>query len=361
MNRLIDFGAGEHWFAEASLFPGFSLARVISQEKDRYKIAAENGERFAVVSGKFRYEAADPSQYPAVGDFVMADHIDGSSGDAVIHRILPRKSVFERMAAGGEHQTQVVAANIDTVFVCMSLNNNYNLSRLERYLSVAWNSGAAPVAVLTKADLCPDLAGVTAEISAAAPGTDILATSSFDKASCDKLLSYLQPGRTVSFIGSSGVGKSTLINRLIGEERLPTSQIRKDDRGRHTTTRRELLVLPGGGIVIDTPGMRELGVEAVDLSQSFSDIDALASQCRFRDCTHTAEPGCAVLKALETGQLDARRLENYQKLKREAKYNGLSFKQIESEKLNAMFEQVGGMKKARKFIRQNDKRKGKPQ
>jgi len=163
---------------------------------------------------------------------------------------------------------------------------------------------------------------------------------------------------TASFIGSSGVGKSTLINRLAGEDLLRTSGIRQDDRGRHTTTRRDLLVLPQGGIVIDTPGMRELGVESVDLSRSFSDIDDLSSQCRFRDCTHTAEPGCAILKALEAGTLEARRLESYRKLKREARYDGLSSKQIESEKLNGMFEGMGGMKKARKFIRQNDKRKG---
>jgi ribosome biogenesis GTPase len=184
----------------------------------------------------------------------------------------------------------------------------------------------------------------------------VVATSSLDQISCDKLKPWLRPGMTTSFIGSSGVGKSTLINRLMGEELLTTSEIGQDDKGRHTTTRRELFVLPEGGIVIDTPGMRELGAESVDLSKSFSDIDRLVAQCRFSDCTHTKEPGCAVRQALEEGTLDERRFQSYQKLKREARYDGLNFKEIETQKLNTLFEEVGGMKKARKFIRENNKR-----
>jgi len=357
LNQLIRYGASERYFAEAALYPMFFMARVVSQYKGLYKLVTESGECLAEISGKFRYEVTELSEYPAVGDFVMADRTESSSGNAIIHRVLTRKSVFERAAVGSDYQTQVVAANIDTVFICMSLNDDYNLSRLERYLSVAWHSQATPVVVLTKADLCEDLSSVIAEISSISPGTDVVVTSSHDQASCDRLLSWLQQGMTASFIGSSGVGKSTLINRLAGEELLSTSEIRQDDKGRHTTTRRELLILPQGGIVIDTPGMRELGVEAVDLSKSFSDIDDLASKCRFRDCTHTAEPGCAVRQALESGTLDLRRLENYRKLKREARYDGLSSKQIETQKLNAMFEGVGGMKKARKFIRKNNKRR----
>lgn len=359
MNQLIRYGATQDRLAEAMLYPGLHLARVVSQYKGRYKIVTEEGECFAEVSGKFRYETADLSQYPAVGDFVMTDRTNGRSGNGVIYHRLARNSIFERKAAGGGQQTQVVAANIDTVFICMSLNNDYNLSRLERYLAVAWNSGAAPVVVLTKADLCADLPSVVHEIESVTPGTAVIITSDYDPSSWDQLLPYLQPGMTASFIGSSGVGKSTLINRLAGEELLHTSGIRQDDKGRHTTTRRELLVLPQGGIVIDTPGMRELGVESVDLAQSFADIDDLSSQCRFRDCTHTTEPGCGILKALETGALDARRLESYRKLQQEARYDGLSSRQIENEKLNAMFEDVGGMKKARAFFRQNNKRKGK--
>ncbi|NLB37527.1 MAG: ribosome small subunit-dependent GTPase A, partial [Clostridiales bacterium] len=270
------------------------LARVISQYKDLYKLVTEDGECLAEISGKFRYAATRLSEYPAVGDFVMADRIRGSSGNAIIHRVLTRKSVFERTSVVDKNQTQVIAANIDTVFICMSLNNDYNLSRLERYLSVASNSLAAPVVVLTKADLCNDLPARLAEISAVAPGVDAVVTSSCDKSSCDRLLPWLQKGMTASFIGSSGVGKSTLINRLMEEDLLTTSEIRHDDKGRHTTTRRELLILPQGGIVIDTPGMRELGVEAADFSKSFPDIDSLAGNCRFRNCTHTTEPDCAV-------------------------------------------------------------------
>ncbi|MEA5040194.1 MAG: ribosome small subunit-dependent GTPase A [Clostridiaceae bacterium] len=354
MDQLIDYGADAHRFFEAASYPNLHLARVISQYKDQYRIVTGDGACLAGISGKLRHASADPSLLPAVGDFVMTDCADGRT--AIIHAVLPRKSVFTRAAAGTDHRTQVVAANIDTVFVCMSLNSDYNLSRLERYLSVAWSSGATPVIVLTKSDLCENLPTVTAEVASAAPDTDTIVTSAIDSAAIDRLLPYLRPGMTASLIGSSGVGKSTLINRLAGEDLLQTSPVRQDDKGRHTTTRRELLVLPCGGIVIDTPGMRALGAETVDLSRSFPDMDELAGRCRFRDCTHTSEPGCAVLAALEAGTLDARRLESYRKLKREARYDGLSFKELEYEKQNAMFAQIGGMKNVRKYIRQNDKR-----
>lgn len=358
MNLLKQYGADERRFTEASYYPDFHLARVISQYNELYKLVTADGECMAGVSGKFRYEAAEPSYYPAVGDYVLIDRTQDNSGNAVIHRVLPRKSMFARKAAGTQQQTQVVAANIDVVFLCMSLNQDYNLSRLERYLATAWDSGALPVVVLTKSDLCTDLAAALAEIEGIAPGTDVVAASSHDPSSWERLLAYLGPGVTASLIGSSGVGKSTLVNRLMGEEALSTSHIRRDDKGRHTTTRRELLLLPQGGVVIDTPGMRELGVESADLSRTFSDIDVLAEGCRFRDCTHEAEPGCAIRRALEEGTLDPRRLESYQKLKKEARYEGLSSRQIESEKLGEMFKDVGGMKNARKHIRQNDKRKG---
>lgn len=357
LNQLKKYGADDRFFAEAALYPGMSMARVVSQHKDAYRIVTEHGEGLAEVSGKFRYEASHLSQYPAVGDFVVVDRADTQSGNAVIHRVLTRKSAFKRAAVGLNNQTQVVAANIDLVFICMSLNNDYNLSRLERYLSVAWDSGATPVVVLTKSDLCADLTCTLSEISSVAVGSDIIAASSFDRASCGKLRLYLQPGVTAAFIGSSGVGKSTLINLLAGEELLATSAVRQDDKGRHTTTRRELLILPQGGIVIDTPGMRELGAESVDLSKSFADIDALVTRCRFHDCTHAAEPGCAVLEAVASGELHERRFKNYQKLQKEARYDGLSSKQIETEKLNAMFGSVGGMKKARDFMKQRDKRR----
>ena len=328
-----------------------------SQYKDLYKIVTEQGETLAEISGKFRYEAACLSDFPAVGDFVMVDRADSDSGNAIIHRVLKRKSVFERTAVGMDNEVQVVAANIDIVFICMSLNNDYNLSRLERYLSVAWNSRALPVVVLTKSDLCGDLSSVMTEVFTVALGANVIAMSILDQTSFLQMRSYLKPGVTASFIGSSGVGKSTLINLLAGEELLATSTIRQDDKGRHTTSRRELMVLPQGGIVIDTPGMRELGVESVDLSKSFSEIDALATQCRFRDCTHSSEPGCAVLAALEEGRLDERRLENYQKLRREAKYDGLSSRQIEEEKIKTMFGSKSDMKKAMDAVKQKNKRR----
>jgi ribosome biogenesis GTPase len=253
----------------------------------------------------------------------------------------------------------VVAANIDTVFICMSLNNDFNLRRLERYLGVAWDSQAMPVIVLTKADLCDNLALKLRELDAVACGVDVLVTSSVSGDGYRSMQNYLGVGQTVAFIGSSGVGKSTLLNRLLGEQALETQEIRRDDKGRHTTTRRELIVLPGGGAVIDTPGMRELGIESADLSRTFADIDDLAAKCKFRDCTHTREPNCAVRKAINNGLLSEARLANYLKLKKEAKYEGLNSREIESEKIAAMFAEAGGIKNVRKQIKEiNKKRRG---
>lgn len=357
MDILIDYGAGESLLAEAALYPDWHLARVTSQHKGLYKVMTNQGETLAEISGKFRHGVTTLSHYPAVGDFVMLTLPDDNTSHAVIHHVLERKSAFTRNAVGLVDQTQIVAANIDIVFICMSLNNDYNVSRLERYLSVAWNSGALPVIILTKSDLCADLLHVLNEIWTIAPGVDVITTSINDPTSYNCLRSYLNQGITASFIGSSGVGKSTLINLLAGKEVLRTSHIGLGDKGMHTTTHRELLLLPQKGIVIDTPGMRELGVDSVNLSQSFADIVALTTQCRFDNCAHGSEPECAVKKALETDQLDKRRWANYQKLKREARYDGLSSRQLEREKLNEMFENIGGMKKARAFIRKNDKRR----
>lgn len=356
MNNLIKYGVSERFINEATLYPEYKLARVISQYKGMYKIATEQKECFAEISGKFRYEVSHLSAYPAVGDFVMISTEKNSEGNALIHQVLTRKSSFERTAVGLKNQSQVIATNIDIVFICMSLNNNYNLSRLERYISIAFDSGATPVVLLTKSDLCENIDTVIDEINTVTFGIDTIITSAFDMDTIKTLSSYLKTGITATFIGSSGVGKSTLINKLLGENSLATSEIGKSDKGRHTTTGREMIVLPSGGIVIDTPGMREIGVETADLSKSFRDIDKLSLECKFSDCTHTNEPGCAVLKAIENGELDERRLENYIKLKKEAKYEGLSSKQIETEKFNTMFSEVGGMKNIRKYIRRNNKR-----
>lgn len=300
---------------------GLEPARVLSQEKGFYRIVTDKGEKMAEISGKFRFQTTVSSEYPAVGDFVFVNW--NESGDsAIIESLLPRKSAFVRKAAGEPQKEQVVAANIDTVFLCMALNNDFNLRRLERYISIAWDSGAMPVVVLTKSDLCDDLVTKLSEISLVAIGVDALVTTSVEENGYKELLPFLSEGKTVAFIGSSGVGKSTLINRLLGQEYLKTNGLRNDDKGRHTTTRRELFLLPSGGMVIDTPGMRELGMWDNDtgIERTFADIEELAAQCKFRNCTHTSEPGCAIRRALELGELQTDRWQSYQKLKAENDY-----------------------------------------
>ncbi len=357
MNNLEKYGVNDYFTAQAIKYPELNMARVISQHKNLYKIIALKGECLAEVSGNFSFKKSGIFGFPVVGDFVMCESISTDGSHAIIHEVLERRSLFERSAVGKTNQTQVVAANVDIIFICMSLNNDYNLSRLERYLSAAWNSRAIPVVILTKSDLCDELSLLLSEVSTVAMGVDILVTSSHERISYNQLLPYLKKGVTASFIGSSGVGKSTLINCLVGQELLATSTIRRDDKGRHTTSRRELIALPDGGVVIDTPGMREFGVESIDLSRTFSDIDALVKKCKFSDCQHNNEPGCAVVRAIDNGELDLRRLKSYMKLQNEESYSGLSSKQIEVEKLNRMFSQFGGMKKARKFIKYKEQKK----
>jgi len=354
-SREISLGFNLERLQEASLHEGLILGRVISQSKELYKVATSDSEIIAEITGKFRYDAASVVDFPAVGDYVMIDHANSASGIAIIHYVLKRKSIFERKAAGTGQGTQIIAVNIDTVFICMALNNDFNLRRLERYLSIAWASGALPVVVLTKADLCNNLAEKITDVNSAAAGADILVTNSLSEDGYRPIRQYVTPGKTVAFIGSSGVGKSTLVNRLLGNEIIETKEIRKDDKGRHTTSRRELILVPGGGAVIDTPGMRELGIESADLARSFADIDLLAESCRFSDCSHSSEPQCAVRKAIETGDLSEKRLENYLKLKKEARYEGLNAKQIEKEKINVMFSGFGGRKNARNFIKNKNK------
>jgi ribosome biogenesis GTPase len=347
----MDLGFSERFLQEATGYKDLFLGRVIAQYKELYKVATENIEVFAEISGKFRYSTTTLSDYPAVGDFVILDRDNSDSGNAIIHKVLARESMFVRKAAGTANEVQVVAANIDTVFICMSLNNDFNLRRLERYLSIAWDSGATPVIVLTKSDLCEDISARLAEVNTVAIGVDVIITTSINEDGYKSITKYTTRGKTVAFVGSSGVGKSTLINRLIGEEVIETRRIRNDDKGRHTTTKRELIITPFGGAVIDTPGMRELGIESANLTKTFADIDELANQCKFINCTHNHEPNCAVRKAIEDSLIAEERLLSYQKLKKEAKYEGLNSKQIEKQKINEMFSGFGGMKNARDFIK----------
>jgi ribosome biogenesis GTPase / thiamine phosphate phosphatase len=327
--------------ADPALYPG----RIASQSRDLFRVLTAQGELLAKPAGRFRESAA----YPAVGDFVLLDRDNAAGGYGKIERLLPRRSAFVRKEAGTGSREQVVAANIDRVLICMALHQDFNVRRMERYLSIAWDSGAVPVIILTKADLCGDLAARLAEVKTAAVGVDVLVTSGWQGEGIDAVRRQLEAGRTLAFLGSSGVGKTTLINCLLGESRLATGAVRSDGKGRHTTTWRELFVLPDQGVLLDTPGMRELGLERANLGRTFADIESLATQCRFKDCQHTAEPDCAVRRAIAAGELEAARLESYQKLQRELLYAGLSARQRETEKLNAMFANVGGIKNVRRF------------
>ena len=308
---------------------GRAPARVVAEDRGSYVVVGAVGEVRAAVGGRFRFEAGDdPAAFPAVGDWVALDATDpgdrvGASATTVIRAVLPRRTSLVRHAAGRRTIGQVVAANVDVVFVVGSLNHDLNPRRLERYLAVAWESGAEPVVVLSKADLADDLDDQVAEVARVAVGVPVITTSAVDGRGVDEIRARIRSGSTVAFVGSSGVGKSTLLNTLAGDERAAVREIREDDaRGRHTTTRRQLHLLPEGGLVLDTPGMRELALWDADagLERSFADIEALAALCRFSDCAHEAEPGCSVASAIEDGDLAASRFDGWRKLEREARH-----------------------------------------
>jgi ribosome biogenesis GTPase / thiamine phosphate phosphatase len=323
-NKLYTLGLKERFLMEFQKFNrDYYLGRVIVEQKGLYKVATEQGEVKAKVSGKLIFEGLERSDYPAVGDWVVLDRTTNNSGEAIIHGVIERSSKLCRKVAGNKSDEQIIGANIDKVFICMALNSDFNIRRLERYITIVWDSGAAPVILLTKADLCEDLEEKMKEVEEISIGIDIFTISSYTGEGVQEIIDYVKTGETVAFIGSSGVGKSTLINALLGYEKQATKGVRQgDERGRHTTTHRELICIPSGGVVIDTPGMRELqllnNTEGVD--NSFKDISDLASQCKFSDCSHKAEPSCAVLKAIEEGVITEERLESYFKLKREAEF-----------------------------------------
>lgn len=299
---------------------GVLVARVVEEQRGAYRLAGEV-EGLAEPSGKLRHDAPSRAALPSVGDWVIAAVTPGAR--AIIHRVLTRRSKLSRAAAGTVVQEQVVAANVDTVFLVTSINQDLNAPRLDRYLTMVWEAGALPIVLLNKSDACDDPAAIVAATRERVPFVDVHAVSALTDGGLDALQSCLVSGHTIALLGSSGVGKSSIVNRLLGHDAQRVSAVSDaDGRGRHTTTARQLIALPGGALLIDTPGMRELQPWSADagLDTAFDDIATLAGQCRFSDCGHVSEPGCAVLEALASGTLQGDRLEHYKKLLAEAAF-----------------------------------------
>jgi ribosome biogenesis GTPase / thiamine phosphate phosphatase len=301
---------------------GLTAARVIVENKTNYLLLTQYGEALGEATGKLLFNSNSQTELPKVGDWVAVQLFDENT-KAVIHNVLPRKTKISRKAADKKTEEQVIAANIDKVFIVQGLDGNYNINRLERMLVAVYQSGAEPVVVLNKSDLCVNINDKINEIKISHPELVIFSTSAVDLSGIQPLANNIGKAETIAFVGSSGVGKSSLINALLGEERIKTGSVRESDsRGRHTTTKRELFLLNGGGILIDTPGMREFGLWNSDagLSQTFSEFDELSAKCKYADCSHTHEKDCAVIAAVEDGTLPREKYDNYLKLRKELKY-----------------------------------------
>ncbi|MBN2183752.1 MAG: ribosome small subunit-dependent GTPase A [Candidatus Krumholzibacteriota bacterium] len=354
--KLSDLGWDRYFEEEFKPFQdmGFSAMRISRENRGKYIAYGEQGEYACEISGKFRFETASKGGFPSVGDWVAVSE-RSNENKATIHGLVPRKNAFSRKVAGEVTDEQVIAANLDYVFIVTGLDLNFNLRRIERYLSVAWESGAVPVILLNKSDLCPDAEDRKNEVESIALEVDVHAISASQNLGMEILGRYISAGRTVAFLGSSGVGKSTIINTLLGTDRLEVREVSdSNSKGRHTTTFRELIILPNGGMVIDTPGMRELQVwgDEEGLKHVFDDIEELALDCRFRDCSHGDEPGCAVQKAINNNILSPERFESYLKLKREygylAKRQSMKASAVEKEKWKEIKKFARELKKKNK-------------
>lgn len=321
---LTTFGWDDFFEANFKTYAGsgYTCGRVALEHKNFFRVYTQHGEVLAEISGKLRHEAVNRRDLPAVGDWVVI-RSPPEGGRVMIHAVLPRRTSFVRKIAGSRSDEQIVGANIDTVFLLTSLNQDFSLRRIERYLLIAWESGANPIIILSKSDLCDGVADRINEVQTVARDVPVHAISVVKGDGLQAIARYFKRGQTVALLGSSGVGKSTLINQLTGDDHLKVQTVREhDDRGKHTTTHRELSLLPAGGLVLDTPGMRELQLWEGDKSLQlvFDDIEALAGRCFFSDCRHQDERGCAVREALVAGTIDPGRYQSYEKLQKELKY-----------------------------------------
>jgi ribosome biogenesis GTPase / thiamine phosphate phosphatase len=353
---LVDLGWNASWSAQFAKEARQDCvpARVVEELKGLYRVSEEGGTYLAEVSGRMQHGAEGRMDFPAIGDWAVTKRRPGEKRAAIV-AILPRATLLLRKVAGPRVSQQILAANLDTVFIVGSLNRELNLRRIERYLALAWQSGARPVIVLNKADLCGDPAAMVQAVRRVAPGAAVHSLSAVTGVGLETLHEYLASGQTAAFIGTSGVGKSTIINALAQEATQRVQPVREsDDRGKHTTTSRQLFVLAGGGIVIDTPGMRELQLwESGDgVSRAFEEIDVLAEQCRFRDCRHRGEPGCAVERAIVAGSLTRERLENRSKLEGELRFlerkGSVEARQAEKRRVKRLQKRVREMYRSRK-------------